>query len=468
MLGVVLALGALLEIRSLRFARDKARAERQQAQTIQRFMDQLLFDGDVALHGPITATALIERGLEKARVLEGQPQVHAGLLNTLGAGFEALGDYPKADQVLSRALDDRMRLFGANSAEVADTLIVQATLADDEHKLPLAMELGERALRIEQQTLPADDVAIARSQIKISEFLTEAGEYDRAATLLQGTIRQEQGRPELIADLSTALNDLSIARSYQGDLQSSLALQLQSMTIDRDLLGARHPDVAEHLLTLANTQDLLGEHEKAAADAREALSIFKEWLPPGHHEIAAAQAQLGTSLSKVPGSLPEAGSMLEAAIRSLGQEPERSRTEAYADVALGSVRLQQGENAEALLSYGRSLAIYQRIFPQPSFAWTIPLDGMAAVYEKLHRWPELERTATQAYEIAKVTLPRGDPRRLNAAVLEARSLLKQGRPGPAEVLLRDVLAQSTDGDARTRKDRDDANRALLEIKAHGM
>ena len=448
---IALTAGTLVEIRSLRDGRNKAQEEKKQAETMQHFMEQLFFDGDVALRGPVTAEQLAERGLQKARFLEGVPKVHAGLLNTLGTGFEVLGDFPKAEQVLQRALDERRRIFGEDSPQFADTLIQQASLKNDENDPHAAMQLGQRAL------------AIARSQTKIAEFETDLGHYDRAASLLEGVVNQEKGHSDLLEDLSNAYNDLGIVEDYRNHLQRSLELQEKSMAIDHELQGARHPDIAEHLLSISNVRDLLGQYEQAASESREALSIFQEWLPPGHHEIAAAEAHLGTELAHLPLYWSEARNVLQKAIITLNREPERSQTEAYALLALASLDRQQGINREALSAYKKSLTIYQQLYPQPNLTWAVPLTGIASVNYEQRQWNNLQQSAQQAFEIASEKLPVDDPRRLNASLLQARSLIHQNRRQEAEVLLQQILAHAPEGDARTSQSREAARVELAKL-----
>ncbi len=464
LLVIALAASALLAIRNLRAARDKAREETQQAETIQRFMEQLFFDGDAAVRGPITAEQLAERGLQKARLLESQPVVHAGLLNTLGTGFEVLGNYPRAEQVLQRALDERRHLFGADSPQFADTLIQQAALKSDEHEAQAAMELAKRALLIQQNTLAADDIAITRSQNKVAEIHTELGQYDQAVPLLEGAIAREKGHPDLLEDVSNAYNNLGVVENYRGHLERSLELQEQSMAIDRELQGARHPDIAEHLLSIANGRDLLGQYGQAASESREALSILQDWLPPGHHEISAAEAHLGTELAHLPPSRQEAKKLLQHAIATLSHEPKRSRTEAYALLALASLNHQQGADAEALSDYKRSLTIYQQLYPQPDFAWTVPLTGIASIAYEKHQWKDLQPVASQAYEIASEKLPVDDPRRLNASLIQARSLIHQSRPLEAQALLQQIMIHAPEGDIRTSQSREAAQMELSKLR----
>lgn len=450
-------------ISSLRRSRNAALVQIRHARAVRVFLEGLFWDGGAAAQGPISSEGLADRGLEKARLLASEPEEHAELLTTLGASYGALGNYPKAEQVLAEALEERRRSSGPQSPEFAATLMKQAALESDEHQPRAALARAQQALSIERQTLPSDDMTIYRSETTLAEIWTELGEYERAVSLLDGAVNRERGDPALRADLAAALNDESIAENNLGHLERSLDLQEQSMAIDRELLGGRHPDIGEHLMSMDNAHMLLGRYDQAGVEAREALSILREALPPGHHDIAAAEAHLGTALSHQPSQLAEARASLESSLRTLKREPERSATEAYALAALGSVAFQQGCHAEALARYRESLGIYKQVYARPHFSWSIPLTGTAEILYAEHKWRDARQYAGEAYRISEATLHGDDPRRLKASLIFARCLAKIHQQVQAAAIAREVLAEAPAGDFQGEASRKDAQNLLAEI-----
>ena len=464
LLGLVLTGTAALQMRTLKRERDQARDQKRDADTLQRFFEQLFFEGDATIHGPVSPEALVERGLEKARVLEGAPRIHSAILNTLGVGLDVLGRYSKADTVLDEALRERRKLDGDTSPAVADTLLRQAALKNDEGQPRVAMHLAEQAFDIEKHTLAADDIAISRTRTQLAEDLTELGEYDQSVAQLEQSVAQETGHPEMLAELSTALNDLSIAENYRNHIERSLDLQEQSMQIDRAMLGDRHPDIAAHLLSISNAHLLLGQTDQGVAEARQALSIYREWLPADHHEIAAAEVMLADGLSRLPGKTAEAEAELEPALEILRRGPAASMTTGHALIVLCRVRNQQGRLVEAIAADKRALNEYQTLYPKPHFTWTSPLAMLADLYIQMNRWNLAKPAAEQAWQIAKLTSVPEDPRRLNAELVLAKILVHEGRISDASTLMNDVVAHAPEGDLRTRDVRGGALMALGTIE----
>ncbi len=465
LLVLVASFAALRYMSDLRRGQRAALAQARHARALQTFLEGLFWDGDVAARGPMTAEGLADRGLEKSHLLVGEPEEHAELLTTLGASYDALGNYAKAEHLLAQALEERRRTDGPESPEFAATLTKEAALKSDEHQPRVALPLAEQALSIERRTLPATDLALSRAEALLGEIWTELGEDQKAVPLLEGAVRRESGQPELLDDLSGALNDLSITESNLGHLERSLDLQEQSMSIDRALLGNRHPDIAEHLLTIDNAHVLLGQYDQAAAEASEALSIFRESLPAGHHEIAAAQAHLGTALAHVPSRVTEARASLEEALHTLEREPQHSATEAYALLAIGSVAFQQGHDAEALARYRESLKIYQQLYTRPHFSWSIPLTGTAEVLCAEHKWQDAQRYAEEAYRVSSATLHVDDPRRIKTSVVYARSLVEVHQTAQAAMIFREILADAPPGNSQVERSRKEAKDQLAQIAA---
>ncbi len=463
LVSLTIAVTAVLAIHSLQRERKEARAEKSDQEALQTFFQRLYFDGDVPLHGPVTADALTERGLQMSRALEGAPGIHSAVLNTLGVGFTVLGRFPKAQQALDTALTERKKVYGWNSPETAETLRQLAALKLEENDARAALALAREALAMEQKALPADDMALARTRTEMAEVLTGLGDYAGAAALLRQSIAREQGHPELLDDLSTALNDLSVDEDYLGNLETAIGLQKQSLAIDRAMLGDRHPDIAEHLLTLSDAHRLLGEPEQAAAEARQALSILAEWFQPGHHEIAAAEAVLGLALLHLPGKAAEAESQLRSALAALRREGAPSRAEANALIGLGAVDRLQHRLPQAVASDREALGIYQQLFPKPTSTWIVPLCSLAELYVEEGAWEPARSAGEQAMEIAQSTLKADDGPRLRAALLLAKLCAHQGKPLEAKALLDDVLARAPEGEPRTREVRQDALKQVHDL-----
>ena len=121
--AVIVGLVAFFAVR-LAKARDAALAAAARTQRIQEFMTNLFQGGDAAA-GPsdtLRVITVVDRGVKEAKVLDSDPKVQAELYENLGVIYQKLGKFQQADSLLRSALEQRKSLFGADSAQVAESL----------------------------------------------------------------------------------------------------------------------------------------------------------------------------------------------------------------------------------------------------------------------------------------------------------------------------------------------------------
>src|SRR5207237_10253010 len=110
---LVIGLVVFFTVRVAR-ARDAALAEAARTQRIQRFTMNLFQGGDEAV-GPaddLRVITLVDRGVQEAHALTGDPKSQAEIYQTLGTVYQNLGKLDKAEQLLNMSLKQRETLFG--------------------------------------------------------------------------------------------------------------------------------------------------------------------------------------------------------------------------------------------------------------------------------------------------------------------------------------------------------------------
>lgn len=397
--GVTLLFGMAVSYAwGLRQQRNLADREAVHNQALASLMTALFLDGDAPLSNSMTSEELLSRGMRYAFSLKGEPAEQATMLETLGQAEQGLGLYAPAGIAFKRAIADRRQVSHGDSPEVAELLGQEATLRIAENDPRDALPLAQNAVEIDRRELAPDSQGMLQAQMELAQVWRELGQFSKAVPLLKDAMRREMGRPSELADLSQAANELSIVENDLGNLNSCITLQQESLTIDRKLEGNENPDIGEHLMSLANTHSQLGDYRQAETEAREAKAILVHWLPPGHHEIAAADVILGTALAE-QGKTAEADAELNEALKVLVKEKNPSTTIALAQWGLGVNKQKAGQYARALDSYRASLALYKQVFPQPDFHWASSLRGIASVYFEEGKLPEAEASAREAYEI---------------------------------------------------------------------
>jgi serine/threonine-protein kinase len=97
-----------------------------------------LFEGGDEAAGPsdsLRVVTLVERGVDEARVLDGEPEIQAELFETLGGLHQKLGRFDRAESLLQAALAQRRSLLGPDHPAVAGSLVALGLLRVDQARL---------------------------------------------------------------------------------------------------------------------------------------------------------------------------------------------------------------------------------------------------------------------------------------------------------------------------------------------
>src|SRR6266550_283639 len=165
-------------------ARNAAVAEAGRTQRIQHFMLNLFQGGDEAV-GPadsLRVVTLLDRGVQEAQALDGEPAVQAELR-------EKLGKLERADSLLGAALDQRRSLFGPDNAEVARSLVALGRLRVDQAQDEEAERLAREGLEMSKRQLRPNDPAIAGATLALGQILEDRGRYAEAIEVLEEAVR---------------------------------------------------------------------------------------------------------------------------------------------------------------------------------------------------------------------------------------------------------------------------------------
>jgi len=246
--------------------------------------------------------------------------------------------------------ESSLRLYqevsGARSAQVADVLseyAVSFTWTDD---LDRAERLGREALTMFEASVPAMHPDRVNAEALLANTLYVHGKLDEAALLFERSlpkmIQLFGDRSPIVAD---AVDSLAMIRYSQGRLGEAEALSYRAIAIARIAYPAKHRAIGNMEVTSARTLIRLQKYEKAGSTLRDALTIFRETLPPDHQHIASAEYFLGEVLLAT-NRLTEAETVLTASMNRWSRSdapPWRAMRSAN---ALGEALYRQGRKTE--------------------------------------------------------------------------------------------------------------------------
>jgi serine/threonine protein kinase/tetratricopeptide (TPR) repeat protein len=430
-------------------ARNAAVAEAVRTQRVERFMEDL-FQGDAESTGPaddLRVVTVLERGEKQARALDGDPEIQADLYQTLGAMYDQLGKYDRADSLLKSALAQRKVIHGADSAKVAESLIALANLRIDQAQLTEAEDLARQGLAMSKRHLLPDHPLVGKATMILGRVLDNRGSYAEAIPTLEEAIRLLSAPNGVPADLSAALSELANTNYYLGHYDVSKTLNERALQMDEQIYGDRNPNVAQDLTNLADIQYQWSNYAEAERLQRIAVGIMEAWYGKNHPETADDMTILGKYLI-AEGRSAEAEPILRESLTSLENHYGKVHPRVSLAVGeLGAAVQHLGKLDEAEADFRRQAEVYKAVYGEKSQQFGAAIANLAGVYvdrKDLAKGEELYREALQIYTEA---LP---PTHLNIAIARVRLgnvLLREKRYTTAETETRAgyelLLQQST-------------------------
>jgi serine/threonine-protein kinase len=403
--AVVVGLVVFFTVR-LAKARDAAVQEATRTQRIQRFTMNLFQGGDEAV-GPaddLRVVTLVDRGVQEARSLTGDPRSQAEIYQTLGTVYENLGKFEEADKLLNSSHEQRKLLFGADSPEVADSKVALAALRDVQAQFDEAEKLAREGLDMSKRHLAPNHPAIGKATALLGKILEDRGTYPAAIAVLEEAARLQSTSDTSRADLSATLTELANCHFYAGHYDISESLNQRILVMDRELYGERHPHVADDLINLGAIQFERGRFAEAERYYRQGLDIVQSFYGKDHPAMASALTMLGRGLVS-EGKLDEASGILQQALAI----QEKVFGKVHPRVAgtlneLGKIAQRRGKLDEAEADLSRAVEIYKSVYAGKHYYIGIALSNLAGVLADRKEYSRAQRLFQEALQIYSQTL----------------------------------------------------------------
>lgn len=320
--------------------RDAARLEARRSQAVRDYL-ALMFrnsntpsaDAEAGSTRAVLASAV--DGIEHS--FDADPQARQQVLLTLAEIYMNIGDYPAAEQLLSRfqTLED-----GSTPAVLrAQSHIYQATIANrrgqpdvacaqvdialplldqdrSDHRAATASALGARGqclrLRGDVQAALADyeqalamfslegvgndsDLAAAHNNLATAQL--QLGQVAQAEASLQSALRifARAGR-ERSADAASTLNNLAVSVLNRGDPRGASVWSQRALDVQRAATGESAP-LGALLANQSRILVLLGRSDEAEAPVREGLALLQRFTGEDSLDTATAHYSLAEYLA---------------------------------------------------------------------------------------------------------------------------------------------------------------------------
>src|SRR5947208_2733877 len=403
---VVVSLVVFYTVR-LATARNAAVAEAGRTQRIQRFMLNLFQGGDEAV-GPadsLRVVTLLDRGVQEAQALDGEPAVQAELRETLGSIYQKLGKLERADSLLGAALDQRRSLFGPDNAEVARSLVALGRLRVDQAQDEEAERLAREGLEMSKRQLRPNDPAIASATLAAEDLINlgavqqEWGHYQEAERYYRQALDITQafyGPNHYKTAAGLTVLGRALRFEPHGNDEAGRLLQ-QALAIRERVFGKVHPQVASTLNDLGGVALARGRFDEAEALAKRVLAIYRTVYGRKHAFTGVGVANLASVYMK-HNQYSQAEPLFREAIGIFTetQGAEHLNT-GIARIKLGRTLLRQHRYAEAV---GETLAGYEILAKRTDRGVSWLVDARKDLVEAYDSLKQPEKAARFRAELA--------------------------------------------------------------------
>jgi serine/threonine-protein kinase len=233
--------------------RNTIEQERDKLNKVVKIMTGLLESGNPTKNPAegVNTRFFLEKGVEEAELLEGQPSVQTQMLNVVGDVYMALGEYERAEELYSKAVKIQKDVFGPETPGLAESMNKLAVAFTRQGNFKLASDLHRKALNIQ-----------------IRHFGDE--------------------HPKIAETLSLFGSWIPVT-----DIHEAARLRERSLEIRRAVYGKQHPEVAFGYMDTGRIKRGLALPGEAIKDFRKALKIRKSELGPDHPDVAESMIFLG-------------------------------------------------------------------------------------------------------------------------------------------------------------------------------
>lgn len=407
---------SLWQARRAGIQRDLAQAEKEKAEKINRFLQQMLSFSNqsftsispIAQSKNVTVNEMLDQmtPLVEAELAD-QPEVLARILRTVGSSYASQGFYEKGERNLRASLDIQKQISAENTIDAADTMIELGVLNYRQSKFEDSRKLLETAVdfyRDYQKKAPANS----------------------PARLVQ------------------ALDFLAVNRYYSGDAKAAVALFEEGIEIGRqaNLQGKEREVIAGITVDYSLIVTRLGDGQRGETLVLEGLRLYNEISTEPRWEVGNAKVLLSANLA----ARNDLGSAEKAAAES---EDILRKTLGDSNIYLAStfkgqanIYIKKGDFAAAEKAARSSLAIYADLFPADNAFSGGSLVSLGIILTKTNRAAEAEPFLRRALAIYESQPTKNYTLIMPAKTALAENLIAQNRPADAKSVITEAIAEA--------------------------
>ena len=330
--------------------------------------------------------------------------------NNIGMVYYSMGDYPQALSSHEKALVIQQQSLPLNHPHLAMSYNNISNVYYSMGHYPQALSSYEKALAIRQQSLPPNHPDLAMSYNNIGNVYDSMGNYPQALSFYKRTLAiQQQSLSSNHPGLAISYNNIGMVYYNMGDYPQALSSHEKALTIKQQSLPPNHPGLASSYNNIGVVYGSMGDYPQALSSLEKAFATQQQSLPPNHPGLAFTYNNIGVvygSIDDYPQALSSHKKAL--AIRQQSLPPNHpDLASSYNNIA--AVYQSMGDYPQALSSHEKALAIQQQSLPPNYPGLAMSYNNIGAVYENMKNYSKARSFYERAVDIAQQSLPSGHP-----------------------------------------------------------
>ncbi len=323
--------------------RERAQTAQAKAERINRFMQNMFGSVAPEMDGrEVKVVEVLEKAERQAREdLAAQPEILAGVLQSIGGSYLGLAQYEAAERILRDALEIYKQQSGSNQLEtgrcvyqLADVLVKTQRYAEAEPLLRQAIEIQRRYQPETNSELVESLAALGTSFVNREEIAQAEPILQESLTLAQNAfgegsdesllalhalaslysemknpareieiyrqiISALQKKPSAKDALATTNLNLGMTLLYENNLSEAEPPLLKGSQLYGEIYGEDNVRFATTLVLLAQLRVRQRRYAEAQAEAEKALSIQQKHMSPDNYYVfGTTWGTLGTAMTK--------------------------------------------------------------------------------------------------------------------------------------------------------------------------
>lgn len=339
-------------------------------------------DPEVSIGDPITAQELLNRGIERAQLLDEQPVIKAQMYHIIGQIYYRLGNYDQASPLIHEAIELYTDIYGENHPETAYALSSLGALQSANGNYKQAEENLLNALAIYSAEKSPDYTILADIMNDLAYTMRRQGDFIAAEKIFRDGYERisENFGPQHIETLNLK-NSLGTTLFNVGNYSEAEKIYREVLEDRIAILGNRHPSVAETESSLGALMMMKGDISEAYDLLSNAYLIRSERLGETHPRTLLTKNNLAI-LNRDLGNFDESEKIFIEVLESRKElmGPEHTST-AITQFSLSELYVMQNRLIEAIPLLIDANKVFENSFSD-AHSFTIR-SNMTLLYTKL-------------------------------------------------------------------------------------